>query len=88
MSETKKPPAPVTGLWRRSRRIKISQPVRLRPSDPNYTEEVQTTVNLSRDGLYFTTALKHYYVGMQVRVTVPYRPSDPVHKVSRRGGAR
>ena len=28
-----------------------------------HVEEVQTTVNISRDGLYFTTSLQHYHVG-------------------------
>jgi hypothetical protein len=86
MSEAEKPRLPGTAVVarlppserRRNRRVKLSQPVRLRPTDTFYTEEVQTTLTVSRDGLYFTTALNHYHVRMRVRVTFPYHPSDPV----------
>jgi len=61
---------------RRSRRVKISLPARVRPSDPKYKEEVRTTLNTSRDGLYFTTWTEHYYVGMRVRATFPYASVD------------
>ncbi len=64
---------------RRGRRAKISKPVRVRPLDPNYKEEVQTTLNASRSGLYFTTRAGHYYLGMLVRVTFPYAGFDPCH---------
>lgn len=37
------------------------------------------TVNVSRDGLYFTIPLKHYHVGMRTTAIFPYSPSDPVH---------
>ncbi len=62
---------------RRGRRAKISKPVRVRPVDPNYKEEVQTTLNASRSDLYFTTRARHYYAGMLVRVTFPYAGFDP-----------
>jgi hypothetical protein len=86
MSEDEKAGTPVTAVVaplppserRRNRRVKLSQPARLRPTDPVYTEEVQITLTVSRDGLYFTTALKHYHAQMRVRVTFPYHPSDPV----------
>jgi hypothetical protein len=45
---------------RLGRRVKVSRPLLARPSDPQYIEEVQTTLNASRDGLYFTTRAKHY----------------------------
>ncbi len=88
MSEPQKPstavPALVTSLpdsdRRRSHRVKLAQSTRLRPSDPNFAEEVQTTLNVSRNGIYFVTELKHYYVGMHVRVTLPYRPADPFNQ--------
>lgn len=57
---------------RRSPRVKISEPVHLRPSDTEYGEEVRTTLNASRDGLYFTTWAEHYYEGMRMLVTFPY----------------
>ena len=61
---------------RTSRRVKISRPLLARPSDPEYKEEVQTTLNTSRDGLYFRTRSKHYYVGMRVSVILGYAPTD------------
>ena len=67
---------------RRGRRAKISKPVRVRPVDPNYKEEVQTTLDASRSGLYFTTRARHYYVGMRVRVTFPYAGFDPCQSES------
>ena len=61
---------------RRNPRAKISKPVRVRPSDPKYQEEVQTTLNASRDGVYFATRAEHYYLGMHVRVVFPYASND------------
>jgi PilZ domain len=86
MSEDEKAGTPVTAVVaslppserRRNRRVKLSQPARLRPTDSVYAEEVQITLTVSRDGLYFTTPLKHYHAQMRVRVTFPYHPSDPV----------
>jgi len=49
-----------------NRRVKLSRPLLARPSNPKYAEEVQTTLNTSRDGDYFKTRLKHYYMGMSV----------------------
>lgn len=62
------------GDRRNKRRVKMSQQVRVRPSDPIGAgfEEVQATINVSRDGLYFPTMLSSYRVGMQVLVTFPY----------------
>jgi PilZ domain len=69
--------APVVGKERRAnRRVKIARPLLARPSDPKYEEEVQTTLNASRDGLYFRTQSKHYYVGMRVSVILGYDPMD------------
>jgi PilZ domain-containing protein len=67
---------------RSSRRVKISRPLLARPSDPKYKEEVQTTLNTSRDGLYFRTQLKHYYVGMRVSVILGYEPNDRCNSAS------
>ncbi len=61
---------------RRTRRVKILKPARVRPADPQYKEEVRTTLNATRDGLYFTTWAEHYYVGMRVCATFPYASVD------------
>jgi len=57
---------------RRSNRNKLCLPVRIRPEDSRIDEEVRTTKNSGRGGLYFTTWRPVYYVGMRVRVTFPY----------------
>jgi len=65
---------------RRSRRIRIGQPLKVSPSDPHdaHFEETATTKNVSRDGIYFLSKNKTYREGMRLFVTVPYHfPSDP-----------
>jgi hypothetical protein len=59
---------------RRSRRISIGQAVRLVPSIPRgeLFEEIGTTSNVSREGLYFLTKREHYQEGMRMLVTLPY----------------
>jgi hypothetical protein len=65
---------------RRSRRIRIGQPLKVRPSDPRDAdfEETATTKNVSRDGIYFLSKNQTYRAGMRLFVTLPYHfPSDP-----------
>lgn len=65
---------------RRSRRIRIGQPLKVSPSDPHdaYFEETATTKNVSRDGIYFFSNNQTYRVGMRLFVTLPYHfPSAP-----------
>src|SRR5271165_1133562 len=64
---------------RHSRRVKLSQPVRLVSSgaDGEAFEETGTTSNVSREGFYFLTNRDHYLEGMRLRVTLPYHfPPD------------
>jgi hypothetical protein len=66
---------------RRSRRIRIGQPLKVRPSEPRDThfEETSTTKNVSRDGIYFLSKNKSFYEGMRLFITVPFHlPSDPL----------
>ena len=64
-------------LERRARhRVNIGMLVLARPLDPAYKEEVQTTLNTSRNGVYFQTQSKHYTVGMRVSVILGYAPND------------
>jgi len=65
---------------RTSPREILSEPVRIRPSDPQFTEEICTTANVSRGGLYFTTPTRHYFVGMNVVVTLNFGLDDPRHR--------
>ena len=58
---------------RRSRRIRIGQPMRVRASDPkDAVEELNTTKNVAREGIYFVSAKAKYYEGMRLYVTVPH----------------
>lgn len=66
---------------RRSRRIRIGQPLKVRPSDPRdeHFEELSITKNVSRDGIYFISEIASYYEGMRLFLTVPYHsPSEPM----------
>ncbi|MGB7728599.1 MAG: PilZ domain-containing protein [Candidatus Acidiferrum sp.] len=65
---------------RRSRRIRIGQPLKIRAADPKDTdiEEVNITKNVSRDGIYFISPIRIYTKGMRLYVTVPHHsPRDP-----------
>ncbi len=65
---------------RRSRRIRIGQPLKIRASDPKDAdiEEVNVTRNVSREGIYFVSAIRTYTEGMRLYVTVPHHnPPDP-----------
>ncbi len=67
---------------RKDRRVKISRPLLVRPSDPKHKEEVHSTLNASRDGLYFTTKAEHYHFGMRLCVIFGYAPTDRCSSVS------
>lgn len=55
-------------------RARIGLAVRVRPSNVSHNlfEEVRTTWDVSRQGLYFTTQRLSYRVGMNVTVACPY----------------
>lgn len=65
---------------RKSRRIRIGQPVKIRPSDPRdgHFEDSTTTKNVSKDGIYFLTQISQYAEGMRLFVVAPHHtPKDP-----------
>lgn len=67
---------------RRSRRAKIAKPLRIRPSEPRdeHFEDLPTSVNASREGVYFISRRNDYYKGMRVFVTFPFSsPHDPMN---------
>lgn len=67
---------------RRSRRVKMSRPVRVRPSEPRdeHFEDLITSVNASKEGIYFHSRRAGYYKGMRVFVTFPYSSRhDPMN---------
>ena len=63
---------------RGSRRCKITQLMRIRPSDPekDHFEDLRGSMSVSRSGVYFQTSENKYEVGMRLFVTMPYS-QDP-----------
>jgi len=59
---------------RASRRCKITQVMRIRPSDPDkkYFDDLRGTVSVSRSGIYFHTTELGYEVGQRLFVTMPH----------------
>ena len=72
---------------RRTERVPVSLPVHVRSSDGSIDkfEEISTTLNASRDGLYFSSDSQIYKVGMPLVVTFPYShaPERNVHFFSK-----
>ena len=73
--------ARLKGERRASRRLKMKQLMRIRPSDPerDHFDDLRGTQSVSRTGVYFQTSEAGYEVGMRVFVTLPYlqNPSSP-----------
>ena len=66
---------------RRARRAKLARPMRVRPSEPRdeHFEDLPTSVNASKHGIYFVSRCSNYYKGMRVFVTFPYTSAhDPM----------
>ena len=64
---------------RRSRRVTISEPVKVCPCGPRsgFFEEIATTRNVSLEGFYFLTKREYYQESMRLFVTLPYHsPAD------------
>ena len=59
---------------RGSRRCKITQLMRIRPSDPekDHFDDMRGTLSVSRSGVYFQTSEPAYEIGMRLFVTLPY----------------
>jgi hypothetical protein len=70
------PPARVTPANERrsTRRCKITQLMRIRPSDPERDnfEDLRGSMSVSRTGVYFQTSEANYELGMRLFVTMPY----------------
>ncbi len=64
---------------RGTRRCKITQLMRIRPSDPEkeHFEDMRGTLSVSRSGVYFQTSEPLYEIGMRLFVTLPYS-QDPM----------
>jgi hypothetical protein len=59
---------------RSGRRCKITQLMRIRPSDPEREpfEDIRGTLSVSRTGVFFQSSVTTYEVGMRLFVTMPY----------------
>ncbi len=69
------PKQPISNTERRgSRRCRITQLMRIRPSDPNkdHFEDMRGSVSVSRSGVFFQSSEAGYEVGMRLFVTMPY----------------
>ena len=68
---------------RGSRRCKITQLMRIRPSDPEKEnfDDMRGTLSVSRSGVYFQTSETTYEIGMRLFVTMPY--SHEAHAMNR-----
>ena len=67
---------------RRARRAKITRQLRVRPSDPrdDHFEDLSSSVNASKHGIYFASRRANYYKGMRVFVTFPFTSAhDPMN---------
>ena len=69
---------------RSSRRCKITQLMRIRPSDPEREpfEDIRGSMSVSRTGVYFQSSVTTYAVGMRLFVTMPYskEPAAMTHE--------
>ena len=73
------PKQPATHSERRgNRRCKITQLMRIRPSDPRkpHFEDLRGSMSVSRSGVYFQSSEAGYEVGLRLFVTMPYS-NDP-----------
>jgi len=59
---------------RGSRRCKITQLMRIRPSDPekDHFDDMRGTLSVSRSGVYFQTSEPGYEIGMRLFLTLPF----------------
>ena len=82
---TKKPetaapakPAATQTERRGNRRCRITQLMRIRPSDPKkpHFEDLRGSMSVSRSGVYFQSSETGYEVGLRLFVTMPYS-NDP-----------
>ena len=70
---------PAANERRGTRRCKITQLMRIRPSDPekDHFEDLRGTMSVSRSGVYFHSNEPGYEIGMRLFVTLPYT-NDPM----------
>ncbi|MFZ1204317.1 MAG: hypothetical protein WAN97_08400 [Candidatus Acidiferrales bacterium] len=67
---------------RRRKRVQVSLPVHLCAFDARFRdiEDVGEVVDFTRDGLYFTTCMPHYFIGLRLVVTFPFGDKVVAHR--------
>ncbi len=72
--ETRKGAPPAGADRRRRKRVKVCAQVRVRVTDENSAmfTEIATTIDVSRDGILFSTSRSEFHKGMPVGVTFPF----------------
>ena len=72
--ETAAKPAATQTERRGNRRCRITQLMRIRPSDPKkpHFEDLRGSMSVSRSGVYFQSSEPGYEVGLRLFVTMPY----------------
>jgi hypothetical protein len=61
-------------------RAKFGQTIRIRSFESPPRDEICTTINVSRRGIYFVTSASHYYAGMDVAVTRNFNLNDVLNR--------
>ena len=71
-----------SGSERRRERLKVSLPVQIQPFDARFIDiiDVGEVSDFTRDGLYFSTCMPHYFMGMRLIVTFPFGDQASAHK--------
>lgn len=73
---------PLAGIEKRiNPRAKLARKLRVRPSDAyeDNFEEIATSINVSKRGIYFQTELPSYRVALRLFVTYPFTSlNDPM----------
>jgi len=71
-----------SGSERRRERLKVSLPVQIQPFDSRFIDiiDVGEVSDFTRDGLYFSTCMPHYFMGMRLIVTFPFGDQASAHK--------
>jgi hypothetical protein len=67
---------------RRRKRLRVSLPVHLCAFDVRFRdiEDVGEVIDFTRDGLYFTTRMPHYFIGLRLVVTFPFGDKVVAHR--------
>lgn len=64
-------------------RLKLMKTMHISCFDSAQTQDTATVVDISREGLCFTVRSSHYYIGMEMRVTIPSLEFEGVCRVVR-----